>query len=518
MHSLDSMTRPDADHWSREARAPLPDALRVLALEYSCDERLLSPRYDDEGRRQESPTPDPEEFLNYLGLVSRHEPAETTLFGGPVGDGRVRFRLDIVAKQLSLAQFAPSKIKKTFGDFARGVKLDHHKILKTWAHRSEISDEAECDWYYYGGGNDDPEDAPGVFARWATDKAQSFDDFMRLLDACNGKIAETVKILREHRKEPAGLQQYLVEGLIAKGVTTLLLGAKGVGKTNAALELAVAAAERKSTWLGFPLTPKLSGFVYYLYGEDAAEDIKSRVRAMNDGRMPLMLKLIRYNGKLIKDVVKEIGNDKVDLVVVDPARKFYKGDEDSSDPVSAFFTEIENLAHDKKSAVVINHHLKRGGEPKNIHDVPRCMRGSQVWIDRPRTILAMHRAGNATQIGIPVVNGIPLHNLKTSIMFAGVRRLRRDEATFQHVPIDDAVSDQKKPDRRTADNQKRVLIALAHLIKKDARVTTGRVRELFTWNAPDLKGMSRATVRRTVKQLLADGKIVLDETEALKIA
>jgi hypothetical protein len=193
---------------------------------------------------------------------------------------------------------------------------------------------------------------------------------------------------------------------------------------------------------------------------------------------------------------------------------FYEGDEDGSDAVSSFFTKIENLAHAKKAAVLVCHHLKRGSAPRDIHDVPNWMRGSQVFLDRPRTILALHRVGSKTVLGIPAPNGgDPLHNLRASIMFTGVRRLQRDEATFRHMSLDEHTKGDPN-----ANAPERVLAALANLIDKGATMTTSSAkRELFAWNPPELEGMSRAAVREAIKRLIAEGRVLQSASGVLSL-
>ena len=146
---------------------------------------------------------------------------------------------------------------------------------------------------------------------------------------------------------------------------------------------------------------------------------------MNGGEKPLLLKLLKFNeNTMIESIIADLKKSgiKVDLLIVDPARKYYRGDEDGSDAVSDFFTKAEAFANQTKAGLVVSHHLKREAKPRSLHEVPFWVRGSQVWLDRPRVILAMHRHNDVTTFGIPAPNdGDPLHNLKASTMFAGVR-------------------------------------------------------------------------------------------------
>jgi AAA domain len=470
-----------ADQWSRDARAPLPDNLRVVALELVCNANVLD--LDTDGRETFATL---ESLLRHLGTVSVHKQGEATFFGpNRYGETSRLLRVDILVKQSSLESwsgleecFKFTGSKEDFRFFngrckiGENIQIEHYEILDSMGHRCS-GDERSCEW------RGAPSDIG--FAEWAEAEAErsesELSQFVQLHNICNGDLIQILTILEQHHAKPKGPQTYLVEGLIARGVVTLMLGKKGAGKTNIALELAVDTAEQQPTWLGFPLKSN-GGLVVYLYGEDSQEDVEERVRAMNGGRSPLTLRLMRYDGRKIEAIVKELGNLKVDLIVIDPARKFYEGDEDGSDAVSSFFTKIENLAHAKKAAVLVCHHLKRGSAPRDIHDVPNWMRGSQVFLDRPRTILALHRVGSKTVLGIPAPNGgDPLHNLRASIMFTGVRRLQRDEATFRHMSLDEHTKGDPN-----ANAPERVLAALANLIDKGATMTTSSAkRELFAW-------------------------------------
>src|SRR5262249_46058515 len=279
--------------------------------------------------------------------------------------------------------------------------------------RYELGDEQAADFelFWRGGIHNDESigtDEAGQFTQWAKSAVlteQQLERFMQLKDACTGNLKEMQRVLerQSYRAEP---QQFLVQGLIPKSVPVLLLAKQKVGKTNAMLELAVAVARRESEWLGFPLKAG-RGFAVYLFGEGSREDAEERVRTMNGGELPLLLNLVPYDGTEIDEILKSLSDVNVELHIVDPARKFYKGDEDGSDAVSEFFTKLEEFERRKQAAVVVTHHLKREAAPKTIHDVPRCMRGSQVFLDRPRVVLAMRRAGTETQFGIPAPDGQP---------------------------------------------------------------------------------------------------------------
>ncbi len=368
-------------HWSREARAPLPDDLRVLALEYTCNVNNF----------------DVLEALYQIGCFSKHKPNEITIFGKP-SEGSLygRVRVDVIARQPDLDKWLTTseEVKRRFG-FGRYGDLwlsSNYKVLNNFAHRYELGDEADVHNVFWNDTCGDT-DEPGQFTKWAGRAVLTeprLERFMHLRDACNGKIEEMQKALarQQHR---AGPQQFLVDGLIPKSVLVLLLAKQKVGKTNAMLELAAAVARRESEWFGFPLKAGL-GFAVYLFGEGSREDAEERVRTMNGGGLPMLLNLVPYDRTEIDEILKSLSDVNIELLIVDPARKFYKGDEDGSDAVSEFFTKLEEFGRRKHAAVVVTHHLKREAAPKSIHDVPRCMRGSQVFFGQ-----ATGRPGDASR-------------------------------------------------------------------------------------------------------------------------
>ena len=94
----------------------------------------------------------------------------------------------------------------------------------------------------------------------------------------------------------------------------------------------------------------------------------------------------------------------VPLLVIDPARKYLSGDEDNSAVVSEFFEAIEQFAHERNTAVIVVHHLSKGARPQSAHEVLDELRGSQVFIDRPRVVIGMFREGPKTVIGLAKCN------------------------------------------------------------------------------------------------------------------
>jgi AAA domain len=228
--------------------------------------------------------------------------------------------------------------------------------------------------------------------------------------------------------------------------------------------------------------------------------------------VPLLLMIAPAEGGDIDKELEKLKSEKVALLVVDPARAYYRGDEDSSDAINEFFISIETFARAKNCAVVILHHLKKNVTPRTLAEVARLMRGSSVFLDRPRTTLAMLRDGEITLLGIPAPDGLPLHNFDQSAMFSGIKRLRRDEATYRHIPEESGTTTQD-----SRDELERVRRATVRLLQSGQHVTRGGHCELFALKPEEITGMTRAKVRAGVETLLANGYLRCDATGALTI-
>lgn len=349
--------------------------------------------------------------------------------------------------------------------------------------------------------------------------AQATDSELSLLcllrEVCSGDVGSIAAALRRQGLQPDE-PRFLAAGSIPFGSVTMLLGDHKTGKSTLATELAVAVARRDCDWLGFGLNTSKPGFAVYLAGEDSIESFYTRVRLMTGNAPPALLNLVPHSNCDLQSILSALEPDNVSLLVVDPARKYYVGDEDSSDAGNELLSKLEAFAAKKGCAVLLLHHLKRNAVPRNISDVPSHMRGSNVWLDRPRVILGMLRRGNETRLGIPAPNGTPLHNFRQSAMFAGERRLRRDEATHRHVVIDDG-SDARRgsPDDGEA---ARVLAAATQLIRDGQRLTRTGANGLFKRAPAEVAGMSRATIDAAVDSLIARGDLQSDATGALSLS
>ncbi|NDF12465.1 MAG: hypothetical protein EB060_06615 [Proteobacteria bacterium] len=234
-----------------------------------------------------------------------------------------------------------------------------------------------------------------------------------LLDATN-----TLKAASEMEKF-----ELVCQGWIPRSAVTLLAATGGTGKSSMAHALCVKAGidyrpdEPKPLWLGSQINTEFcQGMCVYFTGEDGPAIVNARAEMFDpEGRSKRVMFFrtdFGLNDKGDPRTLAELLLKKlykmpdVSVVVVDPARKYLTGDEDNAEVVSEFFEAIEEFAISKKCGMVVVHHLSKGAKPKSSAEVLDCLRGSQVFIDRPRVVIGMNRDGAYTLAGLSK-NNIP---------------------------------------------------------------------------------------------------------------
>ncbi len=215
--------------------------------------------------------------------------------------------------------------------------------------------------------------------------------------------------------------EFLVDGWLPRGSVTVMGATGGTGKSSLAHRLAIMTSidwrdDENPKWIGMPINKEFArGVVIYFSGEDSAAIVNARASMVDpEGRSSrLMLQRndfgLRPDGKRagIGDFLEKLRRlPDVSLVVIDPARKYLEGDEEDSEVVSNFFEAIEDFAIEKKCGMVVVHHLIKNAHPKDTRDIYDMLRGSQVFIDRPRAVIGMMREGPYTVVGLSK-NNIP---------------------------------------------------------------------------------------------------------------
>jgi len=219
------------------------------------------------------------------------------------------------------------------------------------------------------------------------------------------------------RKDADATFEFIVPGLIPRGSVTLLAATGGTGKSSLAHRLCILASidykagEEAPQWLGQRLAiEKCQGICVYFSGEDGPPIINARAQLYDPERRGNRLMFQRTDfgeGVTFAQHIRRLHKiPDVPIMVIDPARKYLSGDEEDAGAVSEFFEAIEEFAIQKGTAVVVVHHLKKNAAPKTAHEVLDMLRGSQVFIDRPRVVIGMFRDGPYTIAGL-AKNNIP---------------------------------------------------------------------------------------------------------------
>jgi hypothetical protein len=223
------------------------------------------------------------------------------------------------------------------------------------------------------------------------------------------------------RKSKDEAFEFFVEGWLPKGSVTVMGATGGTGKSSLAHRLAIMASidwrdDEEPKWLGMPINKQFAkGLVIYFSGEDSAAIVNARAQMVDPEGRSTRLMLQRNDFGMTADGKRcNIGHfleklkklPEVSLIVIDPARKYLEGDEEDSEVVSNFFEAIEDFAIEKKCGMVVVHHLIKNAHPKDTRDIYDMLRGSQVFIDRPRAVIGMMREGPYTVVGLSK-NNIP---------------------------------------------------------------------------------------------------------------
>lgn len=219
------------------------------------------------------------------------------------------------------------------------------------------------------------------------------------------------------RKDADEMFEFLVPGLIPRGSVTLLAASGGTGKSSLAHQLCILASmdykkgEEAPKWLGQRLAiEKCKGICIYFSGEDGPPIINARAAIYDPkGRAKrLMFQRTDFGeGVSFAQHLRRLHKiPDVPVMVIDPARKYLSGDENDAGVVSDFFEAIEEFAISKNTAVVVVHHLQKGAYPTSARETLDMLRGSQVFIDRPRVVIGMYRDGPYTIAGL-AKNNIP---------------------------------------------------------------------------------------------------------------
>ena len=291
--------------------------------------------------------------------------------------------------------------------FPENIEIDTIFIKKNQIMGQKIIDAAEC-WNAY-------EHHHSLYKKFGIDR-EKIEQNLKFFNLV-ARDVELFDATGPMRKDLNDRFEFIVPGLIPRGAVTVIGATGGTGKSSLAHQLCVMAAmdydhpDDAPTWLGQRLSiEKCGGVCVYFSGEDGPQIINARAELFDPQGKAKRLMFQRTDfgeGVTFAQHIKRLHKiPHVPIMVIDPARKYLTGDENDAGVVSDFFEAIEEFAIKKNCAVVVVHHLQKNANPKSAHEVLDLLRGSQVFIDRPRVVLGLFRDGQYTVAGL-AKNNIP---------------------------------------------------------------------------------------------------------------
>ncbi len=299
---------------------------------------------------------------------------------------------------------------------------------------------------------------------------------------------------------------WLVEGVLARGVLTILAGDGSAGKTSLVHEwlssLGGIALTRPRTVLGVEVTGRVMCAV--IYGEGAA--------GMDCHRTECHAKVWGSSAYAERKGTREDlpallagfrGFPALDLLVIDPMRPFLKGDEKSSDVINEFYMPLERFAEDMNCAVVITQHVSKSGmNGKSVHDAKSAILGATAVTNRPRMVIAMDRRSNGSTVKLAPVK----HNFTEEMLWVRSTEWsvwKHDSETHTLVPAETIASG-------AAGGELDLGLIFDAIVEQNslgrALRRTGR-HELFERKLAQLSGVSRQAIRRGVASLIEAGRV-----------
>lgn len=346
----------------------------------------------------------------------------------------------------------------------------------------------------------------------------------RKLKTCGGSFSLLFKL---PGFSTDGQLKFIVPGYVPAGMPTLFIGAAAAGKSTALHDLGILVAtpkirrESARTWLGVPASDIAYGSVILLSGEDSDSIIMERRRLLEGGQVS-QSQIIEWpsNGlDLTRTLADLSGVRDIALLIVDPARKFLNGSEDDSGDVNSFFEELERFSTERQCAVIVAHHLKRNAKPVTPLAALEKVRGSQVFMDRPRAIIALVRRLGGISAAVVKSNMPP-----TFAMRERTERFSLDDATLRLLPLPEAADDQALDHMSANDEQSGhenvplVVAAVRRAVADGVTVTRTGKRGIFESRLPGLAGRSRPKLRAATTAAIAAGALRVGAGGALTVA
>ena len=156
--------------------------------------------------------------------------------------------------------------------------------------------------------------------------------------------------------------EWLVDGIIAKGDTTLLVGEPNVGKSWITLSLAVAMANGDDKWINWNLNHH--GKVLYVDEENPHDVVYHRLRQLGAEKLDNMRYLHRQGIRLDRRFDRFLDDAiayQPSLIVLDSLTRLHTQDENNAGAMAALFNDSINvLTKETGAAIIVLHHTNKG--------------------------------------------------------------------------------------------------------------------------------------------------------------
>jgi len=190
------------------------------------------------------------------------------------------------------------------------------------------------------------------------------------------------------------------EVLTAGGILQLT-GAGKAGKSMLLLNILFGIAAGRDS-LGFGISKPRR--VVYLNGENSSKTMQTRLKLLkdyfciDDEQAGLLRKnLLFVNGgfsiqkpEVMKDIQGNLKEIRPDVVVIDPLKNFYSGEEDRADDMRKFMTAVRDLMREFNLTVIIIHHTGKKQNENNLYSG----RGSSLLADDAETTVSLQKDAN----------------------------------------------------------------------------------------------------------------------------
>lgn len=337
------------------------------------------------------------------------------------------------------------------------------------------------------------------------------------MKVCGGNVDILMK-LPGILEDKGGALSFVAPGYIPAGVVSVLGGDSGVGKSTAAHDLALLVGTRPEarpagmTWLGVPAADIAYGTAVFLSGEDPADWLTARAGALRpDAAAVDIIELALDGGDPVALLESIRSVPDLVLLVVDPARSFLTdgkggpGNEDKSDDVDPCLAKLAAIAAEKRCAVLVLHHIKKGARPASPRDVIEALRGSGAFKARARSCIGLLRRGDVVSVGVAKHNVPPPAVMRTETV-----KLRRGDGAPRLLPLEAESMAATDTAPQATDHVERVVAAISAAAAIDLDVRRTGKRGIFESNLPELEGLSRNAARDATRRAISSGVVVVD--------